>query len=58
MMKPPFLLALVVCSVVSTNLRMVSKRNSGKLLANSTWSKMCSFCEHPENICALNYEYL
>lgn len=32
-MKPPFLLTLLVCYVVSTKLKMVSKRNSGKLLA-------------------------
>lgn len=33
-MKPPILLVLVICTVVSTNWKLVSKRNSGKSQKN------------------------
>ncbi|KAM6151311.1 X-linked interleukin-1 receptor accessory protein-like 2 [Rhynchocyon petersi] len=60
-MKPPFLLALVVCSAVSTNLKMVSKRNSvdGCIDWSVDLKTYMALAGEPVRVkCALFYSYI
>uniref|UniRef100_A0A2K6ENE0 X-linked interleukin-1 receptor accessory protein-like 2 n=1 Tax=Propithecus coquereli TaxID=379532 RepID=A0A2K6ENE0_PROCO len=60
-MKLPFLLALVVCSVVSTNLKMVSKRNSvdGCIDWSVDLKTYMALVGEPVRVkCALFYSYI
>ncbi|XP_074063504.1 X-linked interleukin-1 receptor accessory protein-like 2 isoform X1 [Macrotis lagotis] len=60
-MKPPILLALVICSVVSTNLKFVSKRNSvdGCIDWSVDLKTYMALAGEPVRVkCALFYSYI